>query len=56
LTDHTSYVSSLTLLNDGTLVSGSGDNTIHLWNIKTGESFKNLTGHKRNEKKFHYLL
>jgi len=32
-------------IGDGLLASGSGDKTIKLWNIKTGESTRTLNGH-----------
>jgi len=43
---HTSEVSSLTFLPDGTsLVSGSQDNTIKLWDMQTGGVVKTFQGH-----------
>ena len=46
LTGHTSFINCLTISPDGkTLVSGSADNTIRLWNFTTGEALKTLTGH-----------
>lgn len=38
-------VSALALLADGRLTSGSGDNTIKLWNLKTGAAEATLEGH-----------
>ena len=45
LTGHTSDVNALTVLSDGSLVSGSDDNTIKIWDIKNGQTIKTLTGH-----------
>ncbi len=46
LTGHTSFVNYVVISPDGqTLVSGGADNTIKLWNIKTGKLIKTLTGH-----------
>ena len=45
LIGHTNWVVSLTVLNDGTLASGSDDLTIKLWDINTGIVLKTLTGH-----------
>jgi WD40 repeat protein len=42
-----SCVSALTVLPDGTLVSGSDDKTIKLWNTKTGQCLKTLEGHSK---------
>ncbi len=36
------WVRSLTVLQDGTLASGSDDKTIRLWDTKTGQSTKAL--------------
>jgi WD40 repeat protein len=38
-------VYSLAVLNDSSLVSGSGDTTIRVWNITTGLSIRILKGH-----------
>jgi WD40 repeat protein len=47
LTEHTDAVSSLAISPDSTtLVSGSHDKTIKLWNLKTGELFRTLEGHQ----------
>jgi WD40 repeat protein len=46
LSGHTDWVKSLTLLQDGTsLVSGSYDKTIKLWDMQTGGVVKTLWGH-----------
>ena len=42
---HTGWVWALTLLQDGTLASGSNDKTIKFWNINNGQSIKTLNGH-----------
>jgi WD40 repeat protein len=44
ITSHTTTVTSLELLNDGTLVSCSEDLTIKLWNITTRKEIKTLKG------------
>jgi WD40 repeat protein len=36
---------ALTLLQDGTLVSGSWDKTIKFWNVNNGQCIKTLNGH-----------
>jgi WD40 repeat protein len=38
-------VFSLVLLPDGTLASGSADNTIKIWNPSTGTCLRTLSGH-----------
>jgi serine/threonine protein kinase len=46
LTNHTNNVNSIAISRDGqTLVSGSADNTIKIWDLKTGELKHSLTGH-----------
>jgi WD40 repeat protein len=46
LQGHSGPVSSLAISPDGkTLVSGSWDKTIKLWNLATGEQIRTLTGH-----------
>jgi WD40 repeat protein len=46
LKGHTSSVNCLTISPDGkTLVSGSADNSIQLWDFATGKAIKTLTGH-----------
>ena len=35
----------MAVLQDGTLASASGDTTIHVWYVKTGQIIKMLTGH-----------
>ena len=47
LEQHQSYVSSISFSPDGkTLVSGSGDKTVKLWDAATGKEIKTLTGHQ----------
>jgi len=45
LTGHIGWVYSLTVLPDGSLVSGSSDKTIKIWDVKNGQNIKTLTGH-----------
>ena len=46
LTGHTAVVSSVAISADGqTLVSGSFDKTIKVWNLSTGQEVRTLTGH-----------
>ncbi|MBL1173668.1 protein kinase domain-containing protein [Pantanalinema sp. GBBB05] len=46
LAGHTSYVNVLALSPDGeTLISGSADKTIKLWDLATGQELQTLTGH-----------
>jgi energy-coupling factor transporter ATP-binding protein EcfA2 len=46
LEGHHSTVNSVNFSPDGkTLVSGSGDNTIKLWNVETGKEIRTLKGH-----------
>ncbi|CAF1013692.1 unnamed protein product [Brachionus calyciflorus] len=45
LTGHTSGVSSLTVLNNGNLASGSVDRTIKIWNTNDFSLVRTLTGH-----------
>ena len=43
---HTNWVMSVGFNHDGTkIVSGSGDNTIRVWNVDTGECILTLKGH-----------
>ena len=47
LKGHTRWITSVAYSPDGTrLASGSGDNTIRIWNAETGEHIRTLTGHK----------
>jgi WD40 repeat protein len=49
LSGHTDWVNSLTFSPDGTsLVSGSGDKTIKLWDMQTGGVVKTFQGHMRD--------
>ena len=46
LEGHYSFVNSVNFSPDGkTLVSGSADNTIKLWNVETGQEIRTLKGH-----------
>ena len=45
LNGHTNVVFSLTVLQNGNLVSGSVDNTIKIWNQTTGALIQTLAGH-----------
>ena len=46
LEGHNDYVHSVAFSPDGqTLASGSGDDTIRLWNVATGETIRTLRGH-----------
>ena len=46
LAGHTRWVFSVAFSPDGrTIASGSGDDTIHLWDANTGERLRTLTGH-----------
>ena len=52
LEGHTSIVTSLAVLSDGSLASGSWDNTIRIWDTESGETIKILKGQSpvtRNE-------
>ncbi|QGZ89939.1 nSTAND1 domain-containing NTPase [Microcystis aeruginosa] len=46
LKGHDGSVYSVSFSSDGkTLATGSGDNTIKLWNVETGQEIRTLTGH-----------
>jgi WD40 repeat protein len=46
LEGHDNWVTSVSFSPDGkTLVSGSYDNTIKLWNVETGKEIRTLKGH-----------
>ncbi len=42
---HTSCITCIAVLPNGQLVSGSQDSTARIWDVRTGESLKTLTGH-----------
>ena len=42
---HSSFVSSIELLGDDTLASGSKDHTVKTWSMSDGECLRTLTGH-----------
>ncbi|MCZ8199622.1 WD40 repeat domain-containing protein [Microcystis sp. LE19-55.1A] len=49
LEGHDDFVQSVNFSPDGkTLVSSSGDNTIKLWNVETGQEIRTLKGHDRD--------
>ena len=45
LQGHTFYVHSVCALPDGILASGSGDKSIKIWDISSGECIQTLNGH-----------
>jgi WD40 repeat protein len=46
LTGHASFINSMAINQDGkTLVSGSADSTIKIWDMETGQVLRTLTGH-----------
>ena len=46
ITGHSGYVTSVAISPDGqTLVSGSNDKTIKIWQLSTGQELRTLTGH-----------
>jgi WD40 repeat protein len=48
LSGHSNGVGSVTISPDGrTLVSGSSDDTIKIWNMATGEQIRTLSGHSK---------
>ena len=42
---HSKWVTSVTALPDGRCVSGSGDNTLRVWDSNTGECLRSMEGH-----------
>ena len=47
LEGHTRGVRAVTKISEDIVVSGSEDNTLRVWNIKTGKCLKVLEGHTR---------
>jgi len=47
LTGHTDQVNALVLLSDGSLASGSSDNTVRIWNPCSGTLLRTLIGHTK---------
>ena len=45
LNGHTNSVRALSTLSNGNIASGSGDKTIKIWNVSTGECIHTLNGH-----------
>jgi WD40 repeat protein len=46
-TGHSDYVNSVAVTPDGKyVVSGSGDNTVRLWDLATGKEVRRFTGHE----------
>jgi WD40 repeat protein len=45
LTNHTKYISALTVLSSGDLASGSFDSAIKIWKKNDGPLKRTLTGH-----------
>ena len=45
LTGHTSGVTAVAVAADGTIITGSGDQTVRLWNPDTGDTIRTLEGH-----------
>jgi WD40 repeat protein len=45
LKGHTSHISSLKVLKNGNLASGSWDNTIKIWNTQSGDILRTCKGH-----------
>lgn len=43
---HNTFIYALAILQDDSIATGSADNSIKIWNSKTGEMLKNLDGHK----------
>jgi WD40 repeat protein len=43
---HKEFIYCLTILVDGCVATGSGDNTIKIWNPKNGDLMKTLEGHR----------
>jgi len=39
----------LILINDSTIASGSGDNSIKIWNLKTNQCINTLTRHNESD-------
>src|SRR6266404_4152494 len=48
-TGHSDLISSIAFTSDSKLVaSGSGDNTIKIWDVATGAQIRTLTGHTKS--------
>jgi WD40 repeat protein len=50
LSGHISFVTSLALLPDGNIVSGSDNTTLKIWDVNTNECKKTILGHQCNIK------
>ena len=55
LTGHSYYVQSVAFSPDGKYIaSGSGDKTVKIWDVESGEGVKTLRGHSRSVKSVSY--
>jgi WD40 repeat protein len=48
LQGHSNWVRCVVQLSDGSICSGSGDNSLKIWNVSNGECLKTLQGHSGN--------